>query len=563
MPLKDIIPSSARNWLRGRVSITQAPQAPAAPEATNTASPINSVFGNSSSTFRSPSAYGSLKSFRVPKPKERKDAIANSRKLRAQLGIIKALFEQTARYSLGNGLVPSSLCEDVEWRPRADEYFRSVTGSKDFDIRGDSNFSQMQKTVLPDVICDGDAGAIPTRDREGNPRLQFFPSEAIGDHPGPSIFDGLGSWDEGVMRSDAGERIAYRILKDRKPGMRGEFRPYFDYDARNFFHIGRVDRINGNRPLPWLHHGDQSAINILDLNNLEMAATRLNSYFAAAIKTRTGDVPASISELLNEAEANLDEKKEEGAEETSHEEDVVAKAEKRMIDLFGEAAILPLEDGQEFQFFKHDRGTATVTEFINYLIADISVGFGVPWQFIWGMTGMAGPYARLVLQQADWFFSDVADMMVSDFCQPVWEGVIEDGLNRRLLPPPAAGTNWRAAQWQGPGSMTIDKGRDGKLYLEMVKSGMLRRSSWHEMTGKPGIDECHKTIDELADLIDYCREKEVPPEYFFGKEFAGSGLAGAMAGTAPGTSALPADELAATVVELLMDHGLILAPGKG
>lgn len=531
------------------------------PAAKTAARPTNSVFGNPASTFGSPMPSGSLKSARVPKPRERKQGILNSRFCRAQLGIIKALFEHTTRYAVGNGLSPTSLCEDVEWRPRADAYFAALASSKKFDIRGDCDFPQMQKMVLPDVMCDGDAGAIPVRDRMGNPRLQFFPTEAIGDHAGPSEFDGLGHWREGIMRSEVGERIAYRVLTERQPGVRGEARAYRDYPAESFFHIGKVDRINGNRPLPWLYHGDQAAINILDLNQLEMAATRLNSYFAAAIKTRGGDMP-DVFKGMSKAELGLDEDEESGSSSATPDADLVARAEKRIIDLFGQAAIIPLEDGQEFQFFKDGRNTTTVTDFINYLIADISVGFGVPWQFIWSVTGMAGPFARLLLQQADWFFTDVANMLVSDFCQPVWEGVIADAMFRRLLPLPKPGTNWRAVQWQGPGSMSIDRGRDGALYLQMVKSGMLRRSRWHRMTGESGMAECHATIDELADLIEYCRSKGVPPEYYFGREFAGSSLSGQIAGQTPVAGQTSPEDLAAALVQQMLQQGIITLPAQ-
>lgn len=547
------IPGGDRIPIAGRKSV-------AAPAAKASASPTNSVFGNPAGSFRTPMPTGSLKSYRVPKPRERKEGIRNSRFCRAQLGIIKALFEHTTRYAVGNGLAPTSLCEDAEWRPRADAYFHSLSSSKRFDIRGDCDFPQMQKMVLPDVMCDGDAGAIPVRDKQANPRLQFFPTEAIGDCFGSSEFDGMGFWNEGIMRSEVGERIAYRILTDHQPGSRVALRAYTDYPAESFFHIGKVDRINGNRPLPWLYHGDQAAINILDLNQLEMAATRLNSYFAAAIKTRGGDMP-DVFKGMSAAELGLDD--EEAGTSTANPDapnpDLVARAEKRIVDLFGQAAIIPLEDGQEFQFFKDGRNTSTVTDFINYLIADISVGFGVPWQFIWSVTGMAGPFARLLLQQADWFFTDVANMLVSDFCQPVWEGAIEDAMLRRLLPPPKPGTNWRAVQWQGPGSMSIDRGRDGRLYLEMVKNGMLRRSRWHQMTGESGLTECRATIDELAELIAYCRHKEVPPEYYFGREFGGSALAGAITGEQPGTQQIPAEDLAAAVVEQLLQQGLVVA----
>jgi hypothetical protein len=114
---------------------------------------------------------------------------------------------------------------------------------------------------------------------------------------------------------------------------------------------------------------------------------------------------------------------------------------------------------------------------------------------------------------------------VTNYCQPVWEAFIADQMNRGILRPPTPGTNWRSVQWQGPGSMTIDKGRDGKLYLEMVSAGMGRRAAWHEMTGKHGKTELMKTVKEVRYIMDLCDEAGVPYEYVLGKQAANAGSA--------------------------------------
>lgn len=472
------------------------------------------TFGNATIGYRTRSS-ATLSEMRDAKPMERRDAMKNARFLRAKLGIIKALFANSTRYALGRGLMPSSGCADEEWAAMADDLFLEWASKKTYDIREELNFFQAQKVLLPDVMCDGDAGAAPVRDFDGGPRVQHFPSDLINDAAGESVFNvgGRGRWREGILRNAVGTPVAYRVLRD-PTALRTDStgRAYWDYPARNFWHIGRTDRINANRPLPWIHHGDQSALNILDLNVLEMQAAKLNSYFAAAIKTAGGEMPASIMDMLTTETEEV---------RTGTDGDgnaVTTQVERSYLNLMGGAGIPVLEPGEELQFFKNERPSTTFAGFIDYLITDIAIGFGTPKEFVWGVSGLAGPQARLVLQQADWFFTDAADMLVSDYCQPVWETFIAEAMNTGRLRPPAPGTNWRNVQWQGPGSLTIDKGRDGRMYLEMIANGVERRSVWHQMTGKDGRTELRKTVAEVRFIMDLCREAGVPVEYVLGKQ---------------------------------------------
>lgn len=501
------------------VKIERVPPAVPFPEASSggrrvKANSDTTTFGNATTGYRTRSS-ASLVDMRDARPIERRESMRNSRFLRAKLGLVKALYANSTRYALGNGLRPSSNCVDEDWAAMADTLFLEWASKKTYDIREELNFFQAQKVVLPDVMCDGDAGAAPVRDFDGVPRVQHFPSDVIGDSAGASIFGGSPStkWRDGILRNSVGTPVAYRVLRDPNDRIqRPEARAFWDYPTRGFWHIGRTDRINANRPLPWLHHGDQAATNILDLNVLEMQAAKLNSYFAAAIKTADGGMPAGITELLTKETENV---------VTGTDADgntVTTPTERTYLNLMGGAGVPVLEPGEELQFFRNERPSTTFAGFIDYLVADIATGFGVPWQFVWGMTGLAGPHARLVLQQADWFFSDCADMLVSDYCQPVWESFISEAMNSGQLRPPAPGANWRTVQWQGPGALTIDKGRDGKMYLDMIANGMHRRTAWHEMTGKDGKSELRKTVAEVRYIIDLCETAGVPVEYVLGKQ---------------------------------------------
>ena len=455
------------------------------------------TFGNASTGYRTRSS-ASLTNLRDPQPAERKEAVRNSRFLRAKLGIFKALYENTARYSLGRGLMPTSSCADREWAQRADEDFRAWASRQTYDIREALTFFEAQKVVLPDVMCDGDAGAAPVINLDGQPAVQHFPSDVIGEASGESIFgNGKGRWRDGILRNAVGTPIAYRVLRDPIERMRDpSARAYWDYPARKFWHLGRQDRLNANRPLPWIHHGDQSGLNVLDMNVLEMQVAKVNAFFTGAVKSVEGGLSAGIRDLIHSEDQTISTGVDAQGNPTTK------SVGRSFLNLDGAGGILEMEPGEEFQFFTNNRNAANFKELIEYFVADISIGFGLPSQFVWALTSLAGPHARLVLQQADWFFRDVADIMVSKYCQPVWEEYIAFRMNTGALRAPAPGTNWRAVHWQGPGSMTIDKGRDGKLHVSLIENLMGTRKAFFQETGKDGMTGLRECIEEMAQIRD-------------------------------------------------------------
>lgn len=468
-------------------------------------------------------------------------AVENSRFFREKLGIFKALYENTSRYVLGRGLMPTSLCRDEEWASMANDHFSAWAGEKTFDYREEMTFAQLQKVVLPDVMTDGDCGAVPVIGQRGMPCIQMFPTDAIGSVPGQSIFDGRGTWDEGVLRYEGGPAIAYRVIKSRTWKSPTGTAGYFDYAADRFFHVGRVDRINSNRPMPWLYHGEDCGLNIIDVKALELAARKLNSYFAATLHTASGEMPDSMADVVEAQKKNY-------GTTTDPKE-----LESTIANLIGAAAVVPLKEDEELKMLGNGRDSMSTIEFLNYLEAEIASGFGVPIQFVRALTGMTGPYTRLVLQQADWFFMDVADMMVSDFCQPIWLAFIQHQMATGKLRAPAAGSNWREVQWQGPGSITIDKGRDGKLMLDMIKHGLYRAEDWHEMTGKNGERANRKIVESKRKIMDLCDEYEVPYHFILGPEYKDQAP-----GAAPDPAADPAggsdiDALAERVAEIMRE----------
>lgn len=490
--------------LAGRALIAACSFRNVAPPDTLGSSGSPTPFGTGNTGLRTNTTWLPVRDLREARPQDRRESIKTSRWLRNRLGLAAALFEGSARHAIGSGLSPTTDSGDMEYDKRADDHFETLANTRAFDIREEHTFYSLQKPVLSDMMCDGDCGAAKVRDDAGAKRLQLFPTEAIGNTGTERPLEG---WRDGIRRNLAGTPLQYRILKEPTPG---NYAPgKFDYFPDQFLYIANHNRININRPMPWLNHGHGCAISILDLRELELKRAALNAFFAAVITTPDGEAPDPIADALIQRRSSKTTQKSDGTTTTTD-------TTRTFADFAGGAAMPVLRTGETINFLKNDGQSATFTGFLDWLVNDIAWGFGVPPQFVWSILGMTGPNARLILQQSDWFFKHLQEIMIQCYCQPIWESIIGDALNTGALTLPKHGGNWKNVRWQGPQSMSIDKGRDGTMYQGMVNSGMLARSEWHEANGKAGRRARTRIIDELAEDIQYCQTKAVPIELYFG-----------------------------------------------
>ena len=482
---------------------------------TAVAMPVPTPFGTGNSGTRSSASQWPLKDLRQAKPLDRRESQKTSRWLRNRLGLAKALFEGTARHAIGEGISPSLDSGDREYDKAMDDLFESTANRKTFDIREDQTFYRMQGLLLQDMLCDGDAGAGKVRGEDNRPCLQLFPAEAIDNVGTEPASEG---WREGIQRNLEEKALRYRILQEPLQGLWGGAgaglgwgaRQHHDYDADEFLHVAHFDRVGINRPMPWLNHGHGSCITMLDLRELEMKVAILNSYFAGAITTPDGDPPDAIVQgVVNRRSQKTNQKKDGAAE--------VVDTTRTYAEFFGGAALPVLREGEKIEFFRNDRQYSAFTGgFMEWMVNDVAHGFGISPRLVWTMLGVSGPDVRLVLQQGEWFFKHLAGIMVERFCQPVWVDLASEAMHLGLVKPPKAGAVWNAVHWQGPAGMSIDKGRDGHLFKELVNGGMMSRAEWHEMNGKHGRNRRRKIIDELAEDLEYCKTQGVPMEIYFG-----------------------------------------------
>lgn len=431
------------------------------------------------------------------------ELLKKSRWLRNNLGVYRRFISGIARYSVGCGISHIPATDDPDFNKAADTYFNDWADNPlRCDVRGLVSFWKMQKSMCQSFICDGDAVAlkIGRGQNDALPQLQWLEATNFGNKLNFASNYGVDEegFRDGVKQTPFGKPTAYRILQDSAPNT-FDLLDSIIVPADAMIHAFDAERATSVRGLPWAYHGMNSAIDILDVVSLEKAAWRLHSTLAGSIKKKSGDGGriGFGGGLTKTATTTPDGKPK-----------VIA------FDNFAAgAAILQLGLDEEFQLFSSNRPQTPFADMANFLIRDFAAGLGVDPEFFWSVAGLAGPNSRLVIENANWLFGEVQDLVVQTICRKVYTWVLARGLVRGELPV-CKDPNWWRCHWQGPAKLTIDEGRLGQLELAQLDAGVLTREDFWAKRGGSGRKKMQERVLEIAEEMKFCTDNKVPYEFY-------------------------------------------------
>ncbi len=445
-------------------------------------------------------------------PEERAVTIKRSRFIRNRTGLGKAMIEGCGRYAIGEGVNRYSATGDAEFDSACDKFLDSLLEASEpdtcLDIGGVHNYYGFQQVAAPAMMTDGDLATLKIAPRTpsgalvGTPKLQMFATEQIADHEfsrgyAPALTDQSG-WKEGIYRDEFGRAKTFRIIRSTLS--------HEDVSAADIIHTYDPNRIGLGRGIPWTHHGQDSAVTMMDLTALEKAAAYLNSFFGAVITTPGGEIPEGFEgEVFGKKFSKTSEKRNGDKVETDH---------TRKYANFMNGALIPvLKEGEKIEMVKNERPSLTFTGFMDWLVNDIAWGFGVPPSFVWAIAGRTGPETRMVLSQADWFFKHIMNRIVQRFCKPVCDFLIRWGLLTGRLNngrPPRNGASPYLARWHGPRKITIDERYFFKTWLDRLDKGLGTEEEFYADLGLEASDVRRARVLEVADWMRLCEEHGVP-----------------------------------------------------
>jgi capsid protein len=401
----------------------------------------------------------------------RTESLGLSRFLCANMGIFRAPIDDMALYAVGPGLTPKSQIENDYLAAIHEAYFGAW--AEQADLSGQHTFGQIQGLACKAVDRDGDIGFnmyAPGASEIG--QLQIIEGHRIeGDDDG---------FIDGVKSDPKGQPIQYRV----KTG-----KTYIDLDAGNFILLHEPDRADQRRGITSMAHALAHTRDILDTLGYEKIGIKMASAIGLAIKTQTGMQDTGTGFVENGFRAT---------------------------DTGGlpwetfQAGMIPrLKVGESIDSFQSDRPGEAFMRFVDFLIRDIAVGMGLPFEFVWDVASAKGSGSRFILAKAQRRFEQRQALLINRFLNRVYRWVIAKGIKRKEIP---AAPFWWLVKWNTPAKPTVDMGREAQANRDDLKYGNRtlqedageRGEDWRDIRVQKEI-ESRDLLDRAMKLVDYSK----------------------------------------------------------
>jgi len=437
----------------------------------------------------------------------RVELLRKFRWLRNNVGLVRRLVNGTARYSVGGGIIPRSTTTDETWNKLSDAWFDNWASNKKVcDIEGRHNFWAMQRQCARGVVGDGEMftqlignmeGTHPDDTVLGTPQLQNYESHEIADSsskPDDTV--------DGLVLNKYNKATAYRVIVDQSGN-------YVDIPAEAMVHAYDPERIGQLRGITWLYHGVNSLIDIMDLGALEKQSVKVHSMLAVAVKNKAGEaggtgLTGTLQTLVTKAQKQAN---------PTLQQATLEKA-------FGGGMIPWLNSDEELQLLTSNRPSPTFTGFLDWLVRDIAWGFGTSPEFVWSLAGMGGANTRMILEDAQWFFQEVQQIVIESWSAPIRTWVLAKAMkmNERdsaLGIPRCKDPQWWNCTWQVPPRITVDQGRDGQLEIDRLLVGFNTIEDYWSARGHDGREKIVARIREVKFAQEQCAKEGVRYEDVF------------------------------------------------
>lgn len=385
----------------------------------------------------------------------RTELLRKSRALRANSGLPNRICSGLA--DLIGYLQPVAISGDKAWDKLADAHWEDRAGeAMVIDASGSFGIRQMQIELVKAAFGDGDILPVLIKGSTGGIMLANYEAHQLANPAGTNYASK--EWIDGVRINKFRRHLAY--------GLKDDDGKVSEISANDALYFAFKDALGRIRPPTILAH----AVNHMQDISEILADTKLTIKFAAQLglylKNQVSNpgghdgVRALQGMLRNELQTEG-----KGTAEAP-------KVETQVEDLWraqGGMANLPL--GTDIGVIQDTRPHPNMLNLMEYLIRDISWGVGVSPDLLWSIKDLGGANSRIANADLDrWIACRLLTLRawLKRF-RAIW---ISHEMKAGRLPEPAGSAQFWKCAMIPQASITADKGKVGRLNIELVRNRM-------------------------------------------------------------------------------------------
>lgn len=433
----------------------------------------------------------------------RTEILRRVRWLDANVGFAGRVINGLSRMVAGTGLMVRPTTDDREWNKERRALYEQRNGSAhSFDVGRRWDIYSSQRGCLRCRYRDGDIGGAFVRSAAGLGQVAFVESHRIAS--GRVSAEEMDRVFDGVIVDRNNAATAYRVTGDGDAQV--------DIPTAAFFYLGDYSSPGKHRTPSILHRACNHMLDITEINAATKKGIKLSNQIGYYLGQAAANSAAGIPPMGMGA----------NPQQTIELPDGTKRTLEQILTQGGEIPGLP--PGTEIKQLLDERPHPNSAEFIRSLARDMSWSVDMAPEILWDIAALGSANIRYVLADAQGFLEVEQQNLVDSYLARhyIWDTALEIATGRIRQP--------RDPQWMKhavitPARWTIDRGRDGKLHLEELRSGAL---TFRRYFGWQGIDfeeEAETWLDEMQFWADGAKRRGLDPAFVLDRIYARVGVA--------------------------------------
>ncbi|WP_260288460.1 phage portal protein [Peribacillus aracenensis] len=364
-----------------------------------------------------------------------------------------------------------TLEEADQWETHVEREFSLWADSVHCDAQRMNNFYELQQLAFLSWMISGDTFALlPVMPRPGMPydiRVQIVEADRICN---PNL--GSASLDtkivNGVEINQVGEIVAYHIAQEHphSSSMSGnkwmKVEKFGSKTGRpNIIHLMESERPEQRRGVPVLAPVMESLKQLSRYADAELMAAVINGMYSVFVTTENA---GSSSEF-----GSIDQ------------EDLIDEADESSIEL-GSGTVHFLGENEKIQESNPGRPNPNFDGFVTSICRQIGAALEIPYEILLKNFTSSYSASRGALLEAWKMFKMRREWMANDFCQPIYEEFLAEGIAKGRIHAPGFFTNpmarkaYSGAEWNGPSQGQLDPLKEVNAAEKRVNNGFTTRA---------------------------------------------------------------------------------------